>query len=258
MRLLRRFFATIKRKSKDGKPSRLSNISYNKNLWNNYARHWTKVNAEVEDKSVDKFNKGEYIEFLGDEWGDKESVKKVINNFIIPYVNPDSVVAEIGCGGGRIAAIVAPLVRDLYCFDIAEEMLEIAKTNLTRFSNIKYLLTDGKAFDESFNGKFDFIYSFDVFVHLDLHTIWAYFKAFKKIISKEGLIFLHTANITAPDGWARFEKQVEYKVEGHYFLSPEIIRIMAEKAHYEIIKESVADDNFYNKRDYLFILKNKS
>ena len=237
--------------------SKLSNIESNKNIWTNFAKNWTKQNAEVENRSIDEESRTEYIEYLGDEWGDKESVKQVVDDFIFPYIKSDSIVAEIGCGGGRIAAQVAPGVKKLFCFDISEEMLEYAQKNLNKFSNISYQLSNGQNFNESFYESFDFVYSFDVFVHLDLHTIWSYFKEIKKIINKDGLIFLHTTNLKAPNGWERFEKQDEYRITGHYFISPEIIKILADKANYEIIKESVIGNNFYYKRDYLFILKNR-
>jgi SAM-dependent methyltransferase len=237
--------------------NKLTNIEYNKNLWNKYAKNWTKEYAEVENSSINENDKAKYIDYLGDEWGDKTSVRQVIDDFIFPYINSSSIVAEIGSGGGRIAATIAPVVRQLTCFDISEEMINRAKRKLVDFSNIEFILSDGKSFDASFNSRFDFVYSFDVFVHLDLHTIWSYFKEIKKIINKNGLVFLHTTNLNAPAGWARFEKQSEYIVEGHYFISPEIIKILAGKAHYEIIKESVIGNNYYYNRDYLFILKNK-
>lgn len=234
-----------------------SNIDYNKNLWNKYAEKWTKQNAEVEDHSINEAAKNEYLEYLGDEWGDKKSVKEVIHDYILPFIDQNSHVAEIGCGGGRIAAQVAPEVKGLVCFDISEEMIRRAQKNLIKQTNVQYILSNGSHFDESFKGKFDFVYSFDVFVHLDLHTIWSYFREIRKILKKDGFVFLHTTNLAAPDGWSRFEKQVQFKVEGHYFIVPEIIRVFAEKANYEIIKESKSSDNFYYNRDYLFILKNK-
>lgn len=239
--------------------SQNSNKEYNKQLWDKYARKWTKQNAYIEAVPIEDVDKENYLEYLGDEWGDKDSVKQVIEDFIFPYINSDAVVAEIGSGGGRISAKIAPKISQLTCFDISEDMLTNARKNLTNFSNIEYLLIDGQYFPKNYKYKFDFVYSFDVFVHLDLHTIWSYFKEIKKILSKSGKVFLHTTNLNAPKGWERFSKQDKYKVEGHYFVVPEIIKQLASKAGYKIIKESVIDeDNFYYKRDYLFILENSN
>lgn len=164
------FFKKSESKNQEN-TAKASNIESNKNIWNNFAKNWTKQGAEVENSSIDEHGKIEYLEYLGDEWGNKESVKQVIDDFIFPYINSDSIVAEIGCGGGRIAAQVAPGVKKLLCFDISEQMLNNAQKKLSNFSNISYILNNGQNFDETFYGNFDFVYSFDVFVHLDLHTI---------------------------------------------------------------------------------------
>jgi SAM-dependent methyltransferase len=237
--------------------SRISNIDYNRNLWDTYSQTWSKDKAEIEDKEIRAGSREDYIEFLGDEWGDKESVQEVLNDFLFPFISGNSVVAEIGSGGGRIAAVVAPRVEQLYCFDISRDMLSRASKVLSDLENISFILSNGKSFEEKYSERFDFVYSFDVFVHLDLHTIWSYFSEFRKILKKEGLIFLHTSNLKAPGGWERFASQQEYKVEGHYFISPEIVNILAEKAGFDIVKRSEVTTNFYYKRDYLFILKKR-
>jgi len=42
----------------------------------------------------------EYLEYVGDEWSTKEDLQCVLNDFFYPYLTPDSVVAELGSGGG--------------------------------------------------------------------------------------------------------------------------------------------------------------
>ena len=44
----------------------------------------------------------------------------------------------------------------------------------------------------------------------------------------------------------------------HYFISPEIVDILAERAELTIIKKSSVDeDNFYLNRDYLFVVEKR-
>jgi cyclopropane fatty-acyl-phospholipid synthase-like methyltransferase len=105
-------------------------------------------------------------------------------------------------------------------------------------------------------GYFDFVYSFDVFVHLDLHTIWRYVSDISAALRPGGRSFLHTMNLTTPSGWKAFASQNCYSVEGHYFVSPEIVRILVERAGLELMKESSADSsNLYMDRDYLFVME---
>ncbi|RYY83850.1 class I SAM-dependent methyltransferase [archaeon] len=44
---------------------------------------------------------------------------------------------------------------------------------------------------------FDFIYSFDVFPHVDTHGIFSYLKEIFKALKPEGLAFFSTSNLLA-------------------------------------------------------------
>ena len=93
-----------------------------------------------------------------------------------------------------------------------------------------------------FSQKFDFIYSFDCLVHVDLHTQFSYFQQgnffrfsmtmnvqkqmkcqavncsqiSQNIKPKTGFALIHTSNLEAPNGWKRFEKQKKFSVRGFY------------------------------------------
>ena len=109
------------------------------------------------------------LEFLGDEWADEPSLRQALEEFLLPYIGvnrlppeiwkeaeavekqcastggrgisylppsrlgfpgSDLVVAEVGVGGGRVAARVYEHVGHLYAMDIAEEMIRQAKESL--------------------------------------------------------------------------------------------------------------------------------
>lgn len=59
------------------------------------------------------------------------------------YLRPEMVVADVGAGTGFMAAGLAPLVRRVYVVDGSAAMLEVAKKNLSRFSNVEYREADG-------------------------------------------------------------------------------------------------------------------
>jgi len=59
------------------------------------------------------------------------------------YLRPEMAVADIGSGTGFVAAGLAPLVKRVYVVDGSAEMLEVAKKNLSAFSNIEYHSADG-------------------------------------------------------------------------------------------------------------------
>jgi SAM-dependent methyltransferase len=229
-----------------------SPVEYNKHLWDDYAKYWDKDNIPVEDETVTQYS----AELLGDEWGRKTDVEEVIADFIYPYVDQSKVVAEIGSGGARVAAKVIENTAELYCFDISREMLKHARKVLGRYPHAHFELLKKPQFAPNYTEFFDFVYSFDVFVHLDLHTIWKYFQELQKVLKPGGQAFIHTTNLLAPDGWSRFAAQEKFSVVGQYFISPQIVEILAARSNLAIIKTSTTDSpNFYYHRDYLFVLE---
>jgi SAM-dependent methyltransferase len=237
----------------------LDNVSYNRDLWNWYARRWKDdprfrlEQADVPGRAADD------LSVLGGEWGTAEDLDEVARAFIDPYVDRSAIVGEIGSGGGRVAARVAPGSKRLYCFDVSEGMLEQARQTLSQHSNVEYVLLDRASLPRRLGETFDFLYSFDVFVHLDLHTIWKYVQEIERTLRRGGHAFLHTANLTAPGGWKSFAAQAGYRPETHYFVSPEIMRTLVRHADLRIVKESEPDaGNFYMNRDYLVVVRKLS
>ena len=88
------------------------------------------------------------VESFGDEWGrfdqtgmSDEEVKKIFNGYFSIFewnTLPDEPIGfDMGCGSGRWAKWVAPKVGQLHCID-PSSALDIAKKNLTNFTNITY------------------------------------------------------------------------------------------------------------------------
>ena len=257
------FFKKKQPETIKGLSAELSNFEYNKECWDQYAKTWTKKNAPVENPDVKTENKLQYVQYLGDEWGKVSDVEIIINDFIYPYITPETIAAEIGVGGGRVASKVAGKVKQLTCFDVAPEMINKAKVSLKEFTNIQFELLENPELSEKFNAHFDFIYSFDVFVHLDLQMLWKYIYEISNCLKPGGKAFIHTTNLKSPGGWKQFMDMLNYKHGGnslirHYFISPETIEIFAEKCNLNIIKTSKHNpENFYYNRDYLAVLEKR-
>jgi SAM-dependent methyltransferase len=135
-------------------------------------------------------------------------------------------------------------------------MLKRAKAALAADSNVFFVLQTQPTLQAEYAGRFDFVYSFDTFVHFDLHLMWREFCIVRDILKDGGRAFIHTTNLIAPDGWKTFASQDKYRVETMYFVSPEIIRTLADHAHLKIVKASNVDPgSFYLNRDYLVVLE---
>jgi len=96
-------------------------------------------------KNIDK----KTVEDFGEEWNKynqssipDEELKKLWNQYfdMFPFeeLSNDSEGFDMGCGSGRWAKFVANKVHLLNCVDPSEKALNVAKRNLSNFSNIHY------------------------------------------------------------------------------------------------------------------------
>lgn len=73
--------------------------------------------------------------------------------------------ADIGCGSGRWATVVAPRVGHLVCVDASADALEVARRNLMGFDNVEFQNADVGHLPFS-EGELDFAYSLGVLHHV--------------------------------------------------------------------------------------------
>ncbi|HEX4804092.1 MAG TPA: class I SAM-dependent methyltransferase [Myxococcaceae bacterium] len=237
-------------------PPPTSNFEYNRRLWNRYARFWWLTRSFLKPYQTNGQGPAGSValQTLGDEWGNHSDIECILADYVYPFVDSQSVVAEVGSGGGRIALRVAPRVREYDCLDISQQMLKKAQIALAGQSNIRFILLEKPRFPLE-DDAVDFVLAFDVFVHLDLHLMWKYFQEIRRVLKPGGHAFLHTTNLKAPGGWEAFSRQDSFRVEDHYFITPETVAVLAKHARLRIVKESADDPrNFYLHRDYLFVV----
>lgn len=208
-----------------------------------------------------------YLTHLGEEWSDKLSFQQVLEDFFWPNLNETSQVAELGSGGGRVASRVAPRVGALHCYDISKEMLKKAETAVKQSlessdasTPVKFEFLQNPRFPGDASGAYDFVYAFDVFPHVDLHTQWNYYKEFSRVLKPGAKAIIHTANLEAPEGWDRFVQQDKYSVGGFYFMVPSMVLLLIQKAGLEVVttscevkKKNGAHNTYYN-RDFLVLV----
>lgn len=78
---------------------------------------------------------------------------------------PDSEGADIGCGSGRWAQVVAPRVGHLILIDASPEALEVAKSNLRGMQNVSFLNASVGEMPVA-DASLDFVYSLGVLHHV--------------------------------------------------------------------------------------------
>lgn len=254
-----------------------SNIEENRKLWDLYADDWSPSTpwvasmaagthaaypAEGSPDGVEDETKkaSAALSCVGDEWSLPAHLDQVVSDFVVPYVDAASThAAEIGSGGGRVAQRVAPMVEHLRCFDISPRMLSRCRQALSAQDNVSFSLIQSNGppiFKAELHSTFDFIYAFDVFVHVDLHTLREYLIRIHELLRPGGKCFFSAANVLSPEGWRRFSAQGRASVAGFCWTSPDIVRCLIVNAGLRIVKEAEIDErNVYYNRDYLVLVE---
>ncbi|CAH0370238.1 unnamed protein product [Pelagomonas calceolata] len=245
------------------------NVQTNEKLWDVYASEWGAEAGWVAGMAASNREAKETLENVGDEWAPAAHTKRVVDEWILSEVSLKTHCCEIGSGGGRIGRMVAPRVSKLQCFDVSAKMLAAAKQALASQENVTFAQIHGDASgaDAGFSDKprhyapqhkhaYDFVYCFDVMVHMDAHAMFRCLKRIRALLKDEGKAFISTSNLLAPDGFRRFEAQEKYSVGGFYFVTPETVRCLVSRAGLRVVRELSAPDasNTYYNRDYLALL----
>ena len=114
--------------------------------------------------------------------------------------NKESVVLEIGSGMGFTSKWIAPEVKHLYCNDISNSFLEIARKECAGIPNIEFARIDREpahfAYPDEF---FDIIFADAVFIHLNLYDIYWYFSEFQRLAKLNGKVFINIQNASKVD-----------------------------------------------------------
>ncbi|CBN73823.1 methyltransferase type 12 [Ectocarpus siliculosus] len=235
------------------------NFDTNRKLWDNYAAEWEPDASWVQKMA--QGSKTERLEVVGDEWSTRDDVMRVINDFILPNVTEESNVGEIGCGGGRVTVEVFRKAGQLTCFDISKNMLKrtrdaVGEGVCAGGGKVIFVLLSQPRLPENASDSLDFVILYDVLVHVDLHITNKYIREIARVLKPGGKAFLSTANFLSPGGWDRFNAQDKYSVGGFYFMCPDMVRLMLDKAGLRVVREGDHDpSNSYYNRDYLVLVQ---
>lgn len=137
----------------------------------------------------------------GLQWGDPESpaetgLRAIRDHWLAPYVDPAKTGLEIGPGGGRWTRYLLGFGR-LYVVDYHAELLAELRRNFAQ-SHIVEILNNGTDFPGVPAASVDFVFSFGVFVHLDLDLIRAYLANLHGIIRPETQIVIQYGDKDKP------------------------------------------------------------
>ena len=201
--------------------------------------------------------KGGSGQHLGDEWGDEAFTQIMVQRFCLPYLGEDTCVLEIGPGGGKYSVVLVERCKRLTIADVSQAMLDRTARRLKGWDRVTYVKLNGLDFEGVAGEAFDFVFSFDVFVHLDTEDIFCYLSEIKRMLKPHGVAAIHFANLLSPVGWDKFVKEAprnraEKKQIGRFnFVTPQII----EKFLHELTFAIVAIETEINGRDFMAVFR---
>jgi 2-polyprenyl-3-methyl-5-hydroxy-6-metoxy-1,4-benzoquinol methylase len=210
--------------------------------WSRYPEEW---------KSDPALSMG--AETLGDEWGGPEFADRIIE-LVGPYLGPQVDVLELGCGGGKFSRRLAPRCRSLLCSDISSEMIDHTHATLSARGlgeNVDYVVLNGLDFSGVPDESADFIFSYDVLLHLPPENVFSYMCDARRVLRDNGILMLHQVNLASQAGMEHFLKQYfagSWRLDFHnprrrghmYFMSEDQMRAIADAARL-VVEEIVAD-----------------
>jgi tRNA (cmo5U34)-methyltransferase len=150
---------------------------------NNAAKRFKQIKAhfEYEAKRFDKmfFKVAPYY---------KEAITVLIS--ALPFKSGDKPrVIDLGCGTGNITKALMRRYpgASVVCIDLAEKMLELARTKLKRHKNIEYWSGDMRRY--RYRGKYDAIISSLVLHHVDKREKGQFYKKIFNSLKKGGVFY---------------------------------------------------------------------
>jgi SAM-dependent methyltransferase len=174
----------------------------------------------------------------GDQWGDPSSKRfwyawrklrhgrrlpgnlaKVRRRYLEPYVGRESVVLEIGAGGGRWTQYLLE-ARQVVVVELNPEFFPYLEARFPEAAEkLRFFETSGYELSGIDDETIDFVFSFGTFVHIDPGGIDAYLAEIRRVLRPAGIATIHYADRSKkffagrPPGFAAFSEMNTAKME---------------------------------------------
>jgi trans-aconitate methyltransferase len=211
-----------------------------------YSNHWDEFSKYYRDHPA-----GQY---LGDEWG---AIDDVRDEYLKPYLMAGMRVLEIGPGGGRYTTELIKAV-GLERVEVADCSQEMIDRCLGRFGiNLRAYKTDGKTLDTvKPSAPYNFVFSYDVFCHIDLYDISQLLKQLTTLVDKEAVMVVHHSDVSRTFGlehWIGLRQMFKGEDSAGSFSvnSAEMMRTVLRYNGWRVVKQSPAR----NGRDTVTVAK---
>ncbi|MCP5559331.1 MAG: class I SAM-dependent methyltransferase [Verrucomicrobiaceae bacterium] len=137
----------------------------------------------------------------GDEWTPSQEWKdSLVANILKPRVAEGSTVVEIGPGAGRWTEHLIPLATTYTGIDLSKTCIELCAAKFATHKNATFRTNQGNDLPGVSDGSVDIIWSFDVFVHINLADIATYLDEFRRVLKPGGRAIIHHGTTAGHSG----------------------------------------------------------
>lgn len=137
----------------------------------------------------------------GDEWSLSPQWRTaLVDEFITPNLGDGADILEIGPGAGRWTKALHEHARHLYLVDITAVTLDMCRERLGNDPNVSCLLSDGTSLAGVPDKSVDFVWAFDVFVHIAPADQRRYLAHFRRVMRPGARAVIHHAGQESKHG----------------------------------------------------------
>ena len=157
----------------------MPNLDWNKHVWGN------------------RFDWGAHGEEWSKNWGGSEpqwfgSIYPRLHRFL-----PAKRILEIAPGFGRWSKFLIPACDEFVGIDLSEKCIEACRSIFAETKHARFFTNDGQSLAMVPDRHFDFVFSFDSLVHVEVDVLAAYVPQVLNKLAPGGVAFFHHSNLLA-------------------------------------------------------------
>ncbi len=150
---------------------------------------------------------------------DPESWKtSLVENSMRKHIEEGSTVVEVGPGDGRWTEELLKIAGRVLLVDISKTVLALCQARFDDQDRLAYHLTDDLSLRDIADDSVDFVWSYDVFVHINPTDIETYIKTFRRILRPGGRAIIHHSGTYAGEDEQHLRRTVyRSHMDGKFF-----------------------------------------